>query len=630
MSNCKKSKQVNSTGYLHMRKPSLLIILLVYSFFALATIFSWNSRGINPVTGDEPHYLVMTSGIVNHGSLEQTLPYKEEFKSREIFKFGLAPQDAQPAPENTHATKGPNGLFNIHNIGLPIILTFPFMIGGVLGAKIFMVFCGSLVIVTIWKLSSHFSENKTLRFWSILIISVSLPFIPASSQIYPDLLAGLISLLGLYWFLTENKFESIKKDILLTTAIAFLPWLQIKFAASFIILLTFIVIKIYLQSKNLPRIAQILTIAILSCTALMYYNWYAFGKVSGPYSSGALEISKTSLMVLIGLFLDQNQGFLFQNPTLLVGILGIGWMYKFNRTFTLLWGLVFLSLIVPNALHPNWYGGGSFSGRFHWAATITFLVPTVYALLNIARRNHNLFKAIVIFSLIVQIYFFFKYALMGENLYRKSIDTWFDTYSIFYNPIHSWLPMLYNKNWAYNYWPNLTWSIGVFLLFLQGFCNKESLLFKAKPITFTLIFVMLLASGFTGNPNKDKAIFQAIKLPSQTGRIIDSFRFAEHNIDNTGFITYGPYFPLTEGKHEIALSYKSSAEKTENIGWIDIFNTTSGKKLVQTPIYGTKNMDRTLIIDFETNHWGTNIFEFRVYWNGLSNIQIQNIIIKKQ
>jgi hypothetical protein len=53
---------------------------------------------------------------------------------------------------------------------------------------------------------------------------------------------------------------------------------------------------------------------------------------------------------------------------------------------------VFLSLIVPNALHPNWYGGWSFSGRFQWAAAIAFIIPTICGLLFIAKRKEKIFN----------------------------------------------------------------------------------------------------------------------------------------------------------------------------------------------------------------------------------------------
>lgn len=611
-----------------MKKISIISILFVYFIFSIATLYFWEKRGINTVTGDEPHYLVMASGIVKHASLEQTEPYREEFKTKEIYKPGLAPQDAEPSPTNTHAVAGPNGLFNVHNIGLPLLLSMPFMLGGVLGAKLFMIFCGSLIIVLSWKFASIFSEDKRHNFWAVIAAGVSLPLIPASNQIYPDILAGLISLVGLYWFITAQEKRLKIHEILLASAIVFLPWLQIKFAATCVLIVLAVVVKIYLDSKDIQRVLRILLVASISCIALALYNYCAFGKISGPYESGALELSKTSLMVLLGLHFDQNQGFLIQNPVNLIGILAIGWVYRFNRTFAFIWGGVFLSLIVPNALHPNWYGGGSFSGRFGWAAAVVFIIPTVYGLLKIGKNREKIFRLVIAGSVLLQLYFFYQYAVSGTNLYNRGAVTWFDAYSIFYFPIHSWLPMLYSSEWAFGYTPNYAWLVLTCSLLLMGFICKENFYSKA-PILAISFFALIFVSGLFKYQQASEIIFEANQLPSQTGKTLDLARFAEQNTDSPGFLNYGPYFPLRKGKYEVALTYSSLGTRSENIGWFDIYDSTTGTQISQVPIQGTDNTNQELKFKFQVDQWKPNLFEFRTYWNGLSKLKVQRISLKK-
>lgn len=611
------------------KKHSVFSVLLIYIALSLATLFSWHLTGINTVTGDEPHYLVIVKGILTHGSLEQTAPYLEEFRTRDIFKHGLAPEDAQPSPDNTHVVEGPNGLFNIHNIGLPALLVLPFMMGGIFGAKLFMTLTSALVIVVVWKFSAHFSDNFACRFWATLATAVAAPFIPASSQIYPDILAGLLALTGLYWFLTVQKNRTAGVEALLTAAIVFLPWLQIKFSATCMILISAVVAKIYLQSRDLGRIARILTISAISCLALAAYNHYAFGDASGPYQSGALEISKTSLMVLFGLHLDQNQGFLFQNPVFFVGILAAGWLYKFNRAFFLVWALVFLSLIVPNALHPAWYGGWSFSGRFQWAAAVVFTVPTIYGLICIARTHRAIFNAIILGGCIFQIYVFFQYAISGVNLYNKGAKSWFDSYSIFYQPLHSWLPKLYNWNWAYEYWINYPWIALSAALFFLGFIKNAYSRKTAATMAFLFVSFLVFAS-VSHTPPKDESTFKASQLPSQTGHPLHSSQRAEESADHAGFLTYGPYFLLKEGLYEVVFFYRSSAPSSEVIGWVDIFNATRGDQLLETPLHGTDDMPRELSVDFFSDHTQLNSFEFRTHWSGSFNIELQSIVVRKR
>jgi hypothetical protein len=462
-----------------VKKKSLILILCTYFIFSLTTLFFWDKQNIYNAAGDEPHYLMISNSLGKYGSLEQTAAYKDEFKSRDIYKYGLASENEEPSPQNTHAVVGPHGLYNVHNIGLPILLIFPFMLGGVIGAKLGMILLGSLVIIFSWKFSAIFSQSENLRFWTVFVTCISLPLLPASTQIYPDIIAGMIAMIGLYWFYTSQEKRLSSSELVFAVAISFLPWLQIKFVVTCCLIVLAVAVKIYLESQNFQRVFRIVLIMFVSCLGLAIYNYCAFGKVSGPYQSGALEFSKTSFMVLLGLYLDQNHGFLLQNPIHFIGIFGIAGLYKVNRAFFVLWGMVFLSLIVPNALHPNWYGGGSFSGRFEWAASVVFFIPTICTLAFLGERSRQIFTVAIILGNILQIYFFYRYTFTRMSLYnRVNLTQQLPTpenYAVFYKPIHSWLPMLYNSEWAFSYKPNYAWIAGTLALFFLGIYSARKL-----------------------------------------------------------------------------------------------------------------------------------------------------------
>ncbi|HET8705685.1 MAG TPA: hypothetical protein VFM46_05210, partial [Pseudomonadales bacterium] len=63
----------------------LIFLLFIYLIFSLNTLDKWRSHDKFGVTGDEPHYLVMTSGLVKYLSFEQTRPYRDEFHSKAIY-----------------------------------------------------------------------------------------------------------------------------------------------------------------------------------------------------------------------------------------------------------------------------------------------------------------------------------------------------------------------------------------------------------------------------------------------------------------------------------------------------------------------------------------------------------------
>lgn len=608
----------------------LVALLGIYFSLAFLTLCVWEKKGLYSVTGDEPHYLVMANGITRYGTFEQTLPYKEEFKTRRIFKAGLASTDAVPSPDNTHTVKGPNGLFNIHNIGLPLLLALPFLMGGVLGAKIFMVFLSGLVVIIAWKISGVFADDSRVRFGTVLAVCVALPLIPASNQIYPDIIAGLISLNALYWLMTLTKKRSNPLEIFYAITIAFLPWLQIKFAAAAVVLFLGIGYKIKVESGNLSRVVRIATPIFFSFIALMAYNLYAFGKASGPYQNGALEISKTAFMVLLGLHFDQNQGFLLQNPIYLLGVYSIGLLLTFDRRIGFVWLFVFLALIVPNALHPNWYGGWSFSGRFAWPAAIVFMVPTILGLTRIATTNLFAFRLIVGIGIIFQVFFYYIYTFLGSgiNLYNKLPSTWLDAYSIFYFPIQNWFPALYNVNWAYEYAPNFGFLLLVIVLLVLGliFSNRHNI-YSGKYVLAICCFgaIVTLLCGFIDVLNYQPIIFTPKNLPSQTGRIDSGHRIAVGGVDKPGFVTFGPYISLRKGSYKVVISYISDAPKNHPIGRWDIYQADVGVTVAEGVIWGTEGRITNISTQFEVCRWVPSLYEFRNLWNGSSDIRIIKI-----
>lgn len=558
-----------------MKNKPLYILIGIFILLSMVTTGLWKIKGINGVTGDEPHYLVMADGLVKYGSFEQSRPYKDEFLNRKIYKGGLAQKDATPSAENTHAVLGAHGLFNVHNVGLPLLLAVPFLLGGKVGAKVLMILLTSGIVFVTWRLAEKFIANDSEKIVVTILCCFSASLIPASSQIYPDVPAGLISLLGVYWFLTLEKVRSIRQEILLATLVAFLPWLQIKFALTSFILVLAIAGKSHYMTKDAMRARMVILVAAISCLLLAAYNYYAFGKVSGPYQSGALEISRTSLMVLWGLISDQNQGFLFQNPLFFMGLMGVGLLYHEERLTAATWALVFLSLLVPNGMHPNWYGGGSFSGRFEISGAIVFILPTIVGFARILKMRSRSGRTFIAALGLLQMYFFIVYAIYGVSLYNKDASTWPGSYSIYYSPVDGYLPLLYNSNWAYGWLQNYVWLSVIVTLFGYGFLRR-----RIKPglrvvTVFSLLLLVVAAGVFRSSPSLEKA-FSAADLPSQTGAVEGTSRVVHAGVDRPGFINFGPYFSLGKGSYEVSLTYSSNAA-VEKTWWFLIFSTAKSR-----------------------------------------------------
>lgn len=619
---------------------SVFLLLTIHFCLTLLTFVVWESKQHYSVTGDEPHYLVMASGIIRHGQLEQTIPYQEEFKTKAIYKSGLAPADAIPSPQNTHTVQGPHGLYNVHNVGLPLLLAVPFLLGGVIGAKIFMILASGLGVVLAWKISALFSQQTNNRFWAVVAVAVALPLLPASNQIFPDLLAGLLALTGIYWLFTMEKQRYFLMECLLMTAVAFLPWLQIKFGLTAALLGMGILYAHYRANHHLARLTGLSLVALGSMILLIAYNWHAFGNPFGPYSlppynERNVEFNLTALMVFFGLFLDQNHGLLFQNPIMFVGIFALG---SFFRTYTynsLLWLLVFLSLLIPNALHPSWYGAESFSGRFMWSAAMVFLLPTLFSLLKLSVNHRHLFRFLVISSILLQSWLYVTYTFHSDttNLYNR-VHLWIFSYPIFYPDIYDFLPVLYDISNVWKTGVNYSWLLVTFSLLSTG------ILTAYKPIRikkwhglaiFGMTILIIIAGKYIPLPTSHHMTFTADTLPSNTGVMQENIRTATAGIDPPGYLSFGPYIPLPEGVYTATIAYQSSAQPTTIVGKTDIYSNDIGTILLETFLTGTKEKPVMMTLTFTVSPTQRGKkYEIRNYWNGVADISITELTLIKQ
>ena len=174
-------------------------------------------------------------------------------------------------------------------------------------------------------------------------------------------------------------------------------------------------------------------------------------------------------MVLMGLHFDQNQGFLLQNPIMLVGLFSIGLLPLTANPFSPP-GSSFIPVIYGSQCPaPKLVRGYCFSGRFGWSAAVVFLLPTVFGLVRLANVRARAFWMIIGCSLLLQVSFAGLYMFGSFDFYNKPSYTSPYYYSIFYFPIHHWMPALYNADWAYRYAPNYGWLTFILLVLVLGF-----------------------------------------------------------------------------------------------------------------------------------------------------------------
>ncbi len=472
---------------------SLLFLLVLFNFLAVNV---WLNIYKTHIYGDEPHYVVISSAIANYNELELTKAYTQTFKKKgcDSPKYCLVPQNAGQDYSN-HSIASSHGRFSIHNIGLPFIIAPSYKLYGVMGVKLFLILLFSTSIILLWKFMSILKVKHIDRILLIISTIFAFPFLTAANQIYPGLPSAIISLLSIIWVLYRLQTEKGRfyiYDFIILFIIAYQPWLQIKFLAPALIS-TIAIILMNIKYNNLLKILMLLIPIVLSVTFLALYNTYAFDNMFGPYSQGSLVLNKTALMVLLGLHIDQFQGIFLQNPIMFVGLLFLIPFFKWNWKIASLTMLLYLSMIVPNAMHPCWYGGHSYVGRFALGASLVWMLPTIFGLIQIKRLKPSIFYLLILTSIFLQMYFMSKFNHSDFSLYNSGTKI-LETVNTFYAPFQYYFPSFSNDAWAYKYGTNYVYIVLFLSMVFIGKYDKENdtkLFIKIIKLYFPIMFVLI-------------------------------------------------------------------------------------------------------------------------------------------
>ena len=630
------------------RQHAWLPWALWLSFLALAsgTLLSWQSQDLYRPVGDEPHYLVIADGIVTDRTFEQTVTYEREFTDQVIYPGGLAPAGSTAVPENTHAVVGPNGLFNVHNIGLPLAIALPWAIGGVLATKLLLVALMSLVVPLTWRAAGLFTHETWIRAISTVAIAFSLPFLLGANQIFPDLPGGVLALIGIDRVLAlahtrrreqgtpgarvESRTSSANRtwnrlgpDALAVVAIAYLPWLQIKFTAAALLVTGALALEWWRAGRSMPAIVGRLAPLGLSLGLLAAYNSYAFGKASGPYTDGALQVSVHSMAVLAGLHLDRAQGLLIQNPVYLVGLL---FAIPFIRRDWLPGALVVLayaSFVVPNALHPAWYGGTSFAGRFFWSGAVVATPAVAFGLVRLAELSRRAWFAAIGVS-VVATAITWGGSLVGiSDLYNRNPDL---EYQSMFPAGDRFLPAFRDPDLAFRLAVNLTFLALAVGLLLLGFVGSKR--FRLASGAVVGVWLALVAAAGMAGPYEEEGPLRwtASQLPGDIGAVDGEHRTAT-SADGAGFVSFGPFVGLWLEEYEYTIEVDADRADSEPVGVVEVMSSQTGTVLVTREVLSTPPGEPLAITGRFTvpDELDDHLLEVRTYFNGEGELTVRSL-----
>jgi hypothetical protein len=337
-----------------------LSTLLIY--FALVP---WVSRRWW-LTGDEPHYLVVTHSLLTDGDLELSNNYQE--KDFTLFYVG---DKIDP-----HIIIGPDGgAYPAHTVGLSVILLPAYALGYLIfgthaGVLYFLNTIAALLAANVYLLSYEVTGRKFSSLLGWITTAFTVPLMPYAYQVYPEIVGALL----LVWSLRQiRRGERTKPHIWLMVGVCtgLMPWL----VSRFILLSAFLgaAALFSIAAARAPRRWHLLSIIAL-CLPIIFlgglmvaFDLCFYGRIIPVLGSGdtgklipdflRLPSLEKFAAGLVGPLFDQDAGLLIYSPLYLLSFVGALLLLKKRRNDGLLLSLPVASMYMAVSwlgFFPGW------------------------------------------------------------------------------------------------------------------------------------------------------------------------------------------------------------------------------------------------------------------------------------
>lgn len=300
--------------------------------------------------GDEPHYLMVADSLVRDHDLDLERDYLEG-RYRAFHPADLAPH---------YRVRGKEGeIYSLHALGLSLLILPAYALGGYPAVSFFMALLAALLAREVRALLNETWDGVPSGVaWIVALVP---PLVHYAGLIFTEVPAALIVTLALRH---GRTLESRRRGatVLLGLAIAFLPWLNVRYAALAVLLLLYAI-----AGRARPAsVASLVAPIVASAAALAAYHHALYGffdprRVYGTHPELSLGLLPEGLQ---GLLLDQEFGLLVYAPLFALALPGLisGWRRR-PRLVLVSLGMIGVVLLTAGSW-PMWRGGFNPPGRF--------------------------------------------------------------------------------------------------------------------------------------------------------------------------------------------------------------------------------------------------------------------------
>ena len=329
----------------------LPFILVLYALSAAQA-----QRQVGP-EGDEPHYLMVADSLLRDGDLALEEDYAQgrywAFSARHI--------------EPHYRVRGKDGrVYSLHAVGLSLLILPAFALGGYPAVSFFMALLTAWLAWEIRELLREAKGDSPLAEGLGWVLALGPPLIHYAGLVFTEVPAGLVVAAALRRG-RDLRSASAWSCLALGAALAFLPWLNVRYAPLAAVLLAYWL----LGRPGRLRACCLTTPIFVSALGIALYHVAIYGfwdprLVYGRRPGWALRALPEGLQ---GLALDQEFGLLVYAPVFALALPGALGLLR-SRSRMGLAAIAAVGVVVLSAGSWHMWRGG-------WNPPARFLVPVV-------------------------------------------------------------------------------------------------------------------------------------------------------------------------------------------------------------------------------------------------------------
>lgn len=355
-------------------------------FAAYASTIGLDSFGDSDYGGDEPHYLLTATSLLEDRDVDLLDDYAER-EYDDFYPYALEP----------HGQLTDGRLNEPHGVGFPLLIAPALAIGGPKGVELFLAALAAAAVALGYLLAARAVPDP----WALgaaLAVGLSPPFVAYGSAVYPELAAaaGLAgaALLALRLDERPRRVDVFGCFALLGT----MPWLGTKYVPPALVIGLFAIHALRRHHRGLLAFGGV-EVALFSIAFYVGVNEALYGGPT-PYAADVAGQTATDAELplgylersyrLVALFIDRDYGLLRWAPLYLLAFAGLWLLWRAHRerlasalpshrraelTAGLGAAVVGAALLVGAFLAPTMFGFW-FPGR-HILTGLVFAIPLV-------------------------------------------------------------------------------------------------------------------------------------------------------------------------------------------------------------------------------------------------------------